>query len=56
MIDIVKIALAIFFGLIVLYAATRLFSAAWHRSRLEAEAEQAARRAESQQQKEQGHD
>ena len=46
------LVLSIILGLIVLYAATRLISAAWHRSKLEAEAEQAAIRAESQHLKE----
>lgn len=44
------------FGSIVVYLIVRLVSAAWHRSKLEAEAELAAIRAESLQRKEQDND
>lgn len=41
---------AVVLVLIAVYLIPRLASAAWHRSRIEAEAEQAAKRAESQEQ------
>ena len=39
------VALSAVLGLILIYAATRLISAAWHRSKLEAESELSAFRA-----------